>query len=234
MAAAPVVRFPVFGLVRLLGLAASAAILVWAVHFRGGMALSSEKDKLLIFNVHPVLMLIGFVVLNGEAILAYKTVSGTKKLKKLVHLSLQFIAMILSIVGLWAVWKFHNEKAIDHLYTLHSWLGLSCIILFSIQWAAGFWTFWYPGGSRSGRASLLPWHVFFGVFLYVLAIATSVSGLLEKSIFMQSAKMIGRFSMEAMLMNLLGMLLVLLGALVILAAISPGAGKIDTYRGSSE
>jgi len=92
MAAAPVVRFPVFGLVRLLGLAASAAILVWAVHFRGGMALSSEKDKLLIFNVHPVLMLIGFVVLNGEAILAYKTVSGTKKLKKLVHLSLQFIA----------------------------------------------------------------------------------------------------------------------------------------------
>jgi hypothetical protein len=41
----------VFGLVRLLGLAASAAILVWAVHFRGGMALSSEKDKLLIFNV---------------------------------------------------------------------------------------------------------------------------------------------------------------------------------------
>jgi hypothetical protein len=51
MAAAPAVRFPVFGLVRLLGLAAAAAILVWAVHFRGGMALSSEKDKLLIFNV---------------------------------------------------------------------------------------------------------------------------------------------------------------------------------------
>ena len=51
MAAAPVVRFPVFGIVRLLGLAAAAAILVWAVHFRGGMALSSEKDKLLIFNV---------------------------------------------------------------------------------------------------------------------------------------------------------------------------------------
>jgi hypothetical protein len=51
MAAAPAVRFPVFGFVRLLGLAAAAAILVWAVHFRGGMALSSEKDKLLIFNV---------------------------------------------------------------------------------------------------------------------------------------------------------------------------------------
>ncbi len=51
MAAAPAARFPVFGLVRLLGLAAAAAIVVWAVHFRGGMALSSETDKLLIFNV---------------------------------------------------------------------------------------------------------------------------------------------------------------------------------------
>lgn len=51
MAAVPAVRFPIFGLVRLLGVAAAAAILVWAVHFRGGMALSAEKDKLLIFNV---------------------------------------------------------------------------------------------------------------------------------------------------------------------------------------
>lgn len=235
MAAAPAVRFPVFGLVRLLGLAAAAAILFWAVHFRGGMALSTEEEsKLPIFNVHPVLMLIGLVALNGEALLAYKTVPGTKKLKKLVHLAVQFLAMFLSLIGLWAVWKFHDERKIDHLYTLHSWLGLTCFIFFSLQWAAGFWTFWYPGGSRSGRAFLLPWHVFFGIFIYVLAIATSVTGLLEKSIFMQSAKMIERFSTEAMFMNSLGMLLVLLSSLVILALVSPGPSMIDTYRGSSE
>nr|ACG32872.1 cytochrome b561 [Zea mays] len=235
MAAAPAVRFPVFGLVRLLGLAAAAAILFWAVHFRGGMALSTEEEsKLPLFNVHPVLMLIGLVALNGEALLAYKTVPGTKKLKKLVYLAVQFLAMFLSLIGLWAVWKFHDERKIDHLYTLHSWLGLTCFIFFSLQWAAGFWTFWYPGGSRSGRAFLLPWHVFFGIFIYVLAIATSVTGLLEKSIFMQSAKMIERFSTEAMFMNSLGMLLVLLSSLVILALVSPGPSMIDTYRGSSE
>ena len=52
MAAAPAVRFPVFGLVRLLGLAAAAGILFWAVHFRGGMALSTdEESKLPLFNV---------------------------------------------------------------------------------------------------------------------------------------------------------------------------------------
>nr|CAB3480835.1 unnamed protein product [Digitaria exilis] len=185
MAVAPAVRFPVFGLVRLLGLAAAAGILFWAVHFRGGMALSTdEESKLPIFNVHPVLMLIGLVALNGE-----------------VHFKLS---------------------------------SLLVVFFESLQLATGFWTFWYPGGSRSGRASLLPWHVFFGIFIYALAIATSVSGLLEKSIFMQSAKMIGRFSTEAMFMNSLGMLLVLLGALVILAIATPGPGKIDTYRGSSE
>jgi len=178
--------------------------------------------------------LIDWLLFMNAALLAYKTVPGTKKLKKLVHLALQFLAMFLCLIGLWAVWKFHDERKIDHLYTLHSWLGLTCIIFFSLQWATGFWTFWYPGGSRSGRASLLPWHVFFGIFIYALAIATSVSGLLEKSIFMQSAKMIGRFSTEAMFMNSLGMLLVVLGALVILAIVSPGPGKIDTYRGSSE
>jgi cytochrome b-561 len=67
------------------------------------------------------------------ALLAYKTVPGTKKLKKLVHLALQFLAMLSSLTGLWAVWKFHDERQIDHLYTLHSWLGLSCIIFFSLQ-----------------------------------------------------------------------------------------------------
>jgi hypothetical protein len=67
------------------------------------------------------------------ALLAYKTVPGTKKLKKLVHLVVQFLAMFFSLIGLWAVWKFHDERKIDHLYTLHSWLGLTCFIFFSLQ-----------------------------------------------------------------------------------------------------
>jgi cytochrome b-561 len=37
-----------------------------------------------------------------------------------------------------------------------------------------------------------------------------------------------------MFMNSLGMLLIALSALVILAIVSPGTSRIDTYRGSSE
>lgn len=65
--------------------------------------------------------------------LAYKTVSGTKNFKKLVHLSLQFLAFLLSVIGLWAAWKFHVDKGIDNFYSLHSWLGLACLFLFGFQ-----------------------------------------------------------------------------------------------------
>ncbi|CAI9752792.1 unnamed protein product [Fraxinus pennsylvanica] len=185
--AVPIYRFPIFAVVRIFGIAITALVLTWTVHYRGGLALISD-NKDLIFNVHPVLMVIGLVLMNGEAMLAYKTVSGTKSYKKLVHLFLQFLALFLSIVGLWAAWKFHIDKGIDNFYSLHSWLGLACLLLFGIQWVAGFVTFWYPGGSRHGRASLVPWHVFFGIYIYALAIATCTTGILEKATFLQTQK----------------------------------------------
>ncbi|KAL0450232.1 UNVERIFIED_CONTAM: putative transmembrane ascorbate ferrireductase 2 [Sesamum latifolium] len=231
--AVPRVRFPIFPVVRVIGIVVAVLVLVWTVHYRGGLALISE-NKDLIFNVHPVLMVVGLVILNGEAMLAYKSVSGTKSFKKLVHLSLQFLAFCLSIIGLWAAWKFHIDKGIDNFYSLHSWLGLACLFLFGVQWAAGFVTFWYPGGSRNSRASLLPWHVFVGIYIYALAIATCTTGFLEKATFLQTNKVISRYSMEALLVNSLGILIVVLAGFVILGVVSPVYGKGDVPRGIAE
>ncbi|KAL2528390.1 putative transmembrane ascorbate ferrireductase 2 [Forsythia ovata] len=231
--AVPVVRFPIFPVVRIIGIAVTALVLTWTVHYRGGLALISD-NKDLIFNVHPVLMVIGLVLLNSEAMLAYKTVSGTKNTKKFVHLSLQFLAFFLSIIGVWAALKFHNDKGIDNFYSLHSWLGLACLFLFGIQWAAGFVTFWYPGGSRDSRTFLLSWHVYFGVYIYALAVATCTTGILEKATFLQTNNVISRYSSEALLVNFLGILIVILGGFVILAVVSPVYGKGDVLRGSIE
>lgn len=232
--AVPVIKFPtLMVLVRLMGVIVSALVLTWTVHYRGGLALVSD-NKDLIFNVHPVLMVIGLVLLNGEAILAYKTVSGTKSFKKLVHLTLQFLAFCLSLIGLWAAWKFHNDKGINNFYSLHSWLGLACLLLFGIQWAAGFVTFWYPGGSRNSRATLLPWHVFFGVYIYALAVATATTGILEKATFLQTNKVISHYSAEALLVNSLGILMIALGGLVVLATITSLNSKGDIPRNATE
>lgn len=221
----PVVRFPIVPIIRVMGITIISLVLIWAVHFRGGLALVSD-DKDLIFNVHPVLMVIGLILLNGEAMLAYKTVSGTKSFKKLVHLTLQLLAFCLSMVGIWAAWKFHNEKGIDNFYSLHSWLGLGCILLFGVQWALGFVIYWYPGGSRTSRGTLLPWHVFFGVYIYALAIATALTGFLEKATFLQTNQLISRYSPEALLMNSLGILVAVLGGFIVLAILAPASGKV--------
>lgn len=224
--AVPVVRFPIFTVVRALGIVVAALVLIWTVHFRGGLALISEnKDH--IFNVHPVVMVIGLVLLNGEAALTYKTVLGTKNYKKLVHLFLQFVAFLFGIIGLWAAWKFHVDKGIDNFYSLHSWLGLFCLFLFGVQWAAGFVTFWYPGGSRNSRASLLPWHVFMGVYIYTLAVATCTTGFLEKLTFLQTGKQISRYSTESLLVNSLGILIVALAGFVVLGIVSPVNGRSE-------
>lgn len=50
MGAIPVVRFPIFRAVRVIGVAVAALVLTWTIHFRGGLALISD-NKDLIFNV---------------------------------------------------------------------------------------------------------------------------------------------------------------------------------------
>ena len=50
MATLPVVNFPIFTVVRVVGVAVTVLLLTWALHFRGGLALVSD-NKDLIFNV---------------------------------------------------------------------------------------------------------------------------------------------------------------------------------------
>ncbi|RRT37587.1 hypothetical protein B296_00055877 [Ensete ventricosum] len=59
-----------------LAVASAAMVLLWCIHFRGGLAFESS-NKSLIFNVrypsshvliHPVLMLIGFIIIGSEAV----------------------------------------------------------------------------------------------------------------------------------------------------------------------
>ncbi|XP_057768495.1 transmembrane ascorbate ferrireductase 2-like [Salvia miltiorrhiza] len=231
--ATPVVRFPIFAVVRILGVALAALVLIWNVHFRGGLALVSD-DRNQIFNVHPVVLVIGLVVLNGEAMLAYKTLSGTKNFKKLVHLSLQLLVFFLSIIGVVVVWKNRIERRKENFYSLHSWLGLLSLFLFGIQWTLGFLTFCYPGGSRNGRASLLPWHGYLGHYIYGLSVITCATGFLERATSLQTHQIISRYSTEAILINSMGVLTVVLAGLVILGLVSPVYRYGDKLNGTGK
>jgi len=55
-----------------------------------------------------------------------------------------------------------------------------CIIF---QFAVGFVSFLYPEVAVQYKRVIMPYHIYFGVFTFVLAIATSVLGFGEKLIF---------------------------------------------------
>ncbi|KAA8529857.1 hypothetical protein F0562_034374 [Nyssa sinensis] len=206
---------PVTMFAHLIVIAVTTLVLVWLLHFRDGLAFKSEiKQK--IFNVHPLLMIIGFILFAGEAIMSYKTVPATRKVQKGLHLMLHFIALVAGIVGIYAVFKFHNELNIPNLYTLHSWLGMGTICLFGLQWVLAFFSFWWPGAQMPAKAGLAPWHIFFGMVIFLMAILSAETGLVEKFIFSSLQR-----SQEALIVNFTGLLILLFGISVGLTVLLP-------------
>ncbi|OMO95939.1 Cytochrome b561, eukaryote [Corchorus capsularis] len=213
-----------------LAVAAAVMVLVWCISFRGGLAWDSS-DKSLIFNVHPVLMLIGFILLSGEAIMCYKSLPLSKEVKKLIHLVVHAIALILGIVGVYAAFKYHNESNIANLYSLHSWLGIGVIVIYGLQWIYGFLVFFYPGGSGGLRSESLPWHVLVGMFVYILAVATAAIGFLEKLTFLEVSG-VDKYGAEAYLVNFTAIVTILYGAFVVLTCFTQ-AHQADDYSYSA-
>ncbi|KAJ6761348.1 TRANSMEMBRANE ASCORBATE FERRIREDUCTASE 1 [Salix purpurea] len=208
-----------------LAIAGAIMVLVWTLYYRGGLAWDSA-NKNLIFNLHPVLMLIGFIIIGGEAIISYKSLPLKKELKKVIHLVLHAIAIILGCLGIAAAFKNHNESNIANLYSLHSWFGITIISLYGIQWIYGFLMFFYPKGSPALRSESLPWHVLFGIFLYILAIGNAALGFLEKLTFLESSG-IAKYGPEALLVNFTAVITVLYGAFVMLSVLGQGPVEDD-------
>ncbi|KAJ4838418.1 hypothetical protein Tsubulata_020684 [Turnera subulata] len=205
-------------IVHALGIAGAVMVLVWTIHFRGGLAWEAS-NKSLIFNIHPVLMLIGLIIIGGEAIISYKSLPLKKEVKKLIHLVLHAIALVLGIIGIYTAFKYHNESSIANLYSLHSWLGIVIIVLYGIQWVYGFVIFFFPGGSSAVRSESLPWHVLFGLFVYILAVGNAAIGFLEKLTFLENSGL-AKYGSEALLVNFTAVLTILYGAFVILSVLA--------------
>ncbi|KAI4324928.1 hypothetical protein MLD38_030370 [Melastoma candidum] len=203
---------------QVLALAGVVMVLVWCIYFMGGLAWEAPK-KSLIFNIHPVLMLIGLVIIGGEAIMTFKALPLKKEVKKIIHMVLHAIALVLGIIGIYAAFKFHNEESIVNLYSLHSWLGMGIIVLYGIQWIYGFLIFLFPGGSSAVRSESLPWHVILGLILFSLAVGNAVMGFLEKLVFLETYGL-AKFGAEAYLVNFTAVVTVLYGVFVVFSVLS--------------
>lgn len=204
-----------------LGLACVLLVCVWNTHWRGGFAWDGSARE---FNWHPVLMVTGLVVLYGNGAVVYRIplTWGQNKLPwKLLHAGLMLLALILSIIGLCAVFNFHNANNIANLYSLHSWIGIAAVALFAIQWVGGMAVFLLPWAEPPIRKLLKPFHVWLGGAILSLSIAACISGINEKLFFSLKGNVNGSqpyatLPPEAVLANSLGVLIVAFGLVVMM------------------
>ncbi|XP_057961515.1 probable transmembrane ascorbate ferrireductase 3 [Malania oleifera] len=195
------------------GLLALTLLLVWLLHYRGGLDLDSDNaDR--VFNVHPFLMFFGFIFTAGEGMMAFKTVAAERRVRKFVHMGVNLIAICLGIVGIHAVFKFHDMKNIADMHSLHSWIGIATFCLFILQWLFGLVLYMFQAASAATRARALPWHVCGGRALLYMAICTAESGLMEEFTFLQLTD-----QHEARLINCVGLAILLFGVSVDLSLV---------------
>lgn len=196
---------------QILGLTSVVITGVWMGHYRGGYGWDGTSLQ---FNVHPLCMVIGMVFLYGDAILVYRVFRNEpKRITKILHGAIHLISLIISIVGLIAVFQFHAKSKVPDMYSLHSWCGMLTFIIFIVQWVMGLTFFLFPGASVSLRSWYLSLHVFFGLALFALAIGTCLLGIKEKLLF-SIMSTYSKFEPEGILANVLGLLLVAFGVVV--------------------
>ncbi|XP_006866686.1 PREDICTED: cytochrome b reductase 1-like [Chrysochloris asiatica] len=188
--------------------------LIWVLHYREGLGWDGTGLE---FNWHPVLLVTGFIFIHGIAIIVYRlpwTWKCSKLLMKSIHAGLNSVAAILAIIALVAVFDFHNAKNIPNMYSLHSWIGLTAVILYILQLLLGFSIFLLPFAPPSLRAILMPIHVYSGLLIFGTVIAATFMGLTEKLIFSLNNPAYSSFPPEGIFTNTLGLLILVFGALI--------------------
>ena len=131
-----------------------------------------------------------------------------RKTSKAIHALLMLLSLGAGVPGIWAVWESHSlaEPPIPHMFSLHSWLGLTLLGLVALQLLLGVSIFLFPCASSRLRGQYHQLHVFFGLAFLVLATATSVVGLTEEALF-SLASSYPLLPGKGVLLNLIGIFL---------------------------
>ncbi|CAI0552603.1 unnamed protein product [Linum tenue] len=132
---------PLLLFARISALTVAALLLYWALVFNSHH--SSQHSRIYAARRHMLLMVIGLILVSGEAILVHRWLPCSRNGKKLAHLGLQGVALSCGVFGVWT--KFHARKGIaGNFLSLHYWMGMICVSLFAAQqWLPGFVSFCY-------------------------------------------------------------------------------------------
>ncbi|XP_030006548.1 cytochrome b ascorbate-dependent protein 3-like [Sphaeramia orbicularis] len=188
----------------------------WSSKWRGGFTWDGSA---LHFNWHPVLMASGSVFLYGNAVVVYQVPFTWKQRKciwKLVHAGLMLLALLLSILGLCAVFDSHRGLKIRDLSSIHSWVAISAVIMFAFQWISGLAGFLFSCSPLWIRNTLKPVHVWMGKAI-VLSLTSYISDINEKlllSLNINSGEPYNPLPVEVVFAHFLSILIVTFGSVI--------------------
>lgn len=202
-----------FTAAQIVGIICIVLVWIWTGQYLGGFAWSS--NPVLQFNYHPLFMVIGMVFLYGDAILVYRVLRSSRKTTlKIFHGCLHLLVFIFMVTALKAVFDYHNHSNIPNLYTLHSWMGITTVVLFGLQYVFGFVSFLYPGLTKTMRITMLPFHVFTGLLIFIMGVGCCITGITAKLIWTLKLDY-GELVAPAVLVNCLGLCIVIFAIIVV-------------------
>lgn len=201
-------------------LAGLSLLFVWMYKHKKvpGIGLS-DPDQLA--NLHPIMMYLFMVSLNMYAVLVYRThFRRPKEQLKWGHAIISGVNIVMSLLGVIAMYISHNIKGQANFYSLHSWIGVTTNGFYLSQFALGFVAFLRPGMAQHIRATVMPWHRFMGATILVLAALAAITGMAELVIFQGMADYT-TFKPITFIANLAGMSVVLMTGLAIYLLTAP-------------
>lgn len=195
-------------------------ILLWMFRFRPvtGVGLS---DKARLSNLHPILMYTFMVSLNMYAVLIYRThYNWTKERLKWTHAIISGVNIIMSLLGVAAMFKAHLMGNMPNFYSLHSWIGALVNAFYLTQFISGFVAFLKPGLSLKLRQAMMPYHRLAGAYILTLAALAAITGIAEMAIF-QDSKAYSGFTALTFIANFAALSVILMTAASIFLLTNP-------------
>lgn len=136
------------------------------------------------------------------------------KAVKLLHASLLVLSLVFVTVALIAVFTASNMAGWTNFYSLHSWIGLMTLILFVMQWIAGLVILLLRRTGHLMRMHYKPLHSFFGIVIFVLAVATALLGMFEY-VELVTGDQYFQLGGPAVLVNFMGLLLIVFAGMIV-------------------
>lgn len=168
-------------------LLATILIITWAMgknqdeSYMGGLDFGKH-----IANWHPVFMTSGMLLCGVSSFMTYRVINLPKSISKPLHGSLHFCAIVLIGLGLYTEFTSKNYTNkhdggghYANLYTMHALVGLSTVILYSLNYVLGGLFFLTSLMADASKKMFLPNHVFIGTFSLVMIVASIESGILD-------------------------------------------------------